>query len=424
MLEFLKKIFRSEESQSNKKLMQMSLQNIEEWLNERSKPLMDDVQQQAGQILMKVNEELQRSRFNIEVLENAKLQNPDIPFKAKQYMEGNRKAYVRSVSSFLGHMEINNRDYFYLLGFCRAFDELIGDLNKGTLRSYTILQEFFAHEAGKIAQNLKNFDNLFSELKTILNNEKLVALNGIMEKIKSLKMKAKQKINIGVDSKNAEASLKLAVEEKNSIISEIEKFSASEEHSRFLSLNEDRKSKSMAFYEDENAILQSFSSLERALRKYSHIAFGHEEIILDYLKNPIVTLANDKNLVIFDILKNLEKALVENKIQIDGKKKEKSLEEIRRLDREFLERFVKKYFSFKSEMEELENRIKATGVAEKFRNFNKQLEDSNLRIEKNGQEFEKLGNDAARLNGAIAKLNDEIENGLGSIFNEEIKIAY
>ena len=424
MLNFLKKIFMGEEGQAAKKVTQMSLQNLEEWLSERSKPLMEDVQQQAGQILMKVNEELQRARFNIDALENAKLQNPNIPFKAKQYMEGNRKAYARSVNSFLGHMEINNKDYFYLVGFCVTFDELIGDLNKGTLRSYTILQEFFTHEVGKIAQNLKNFDNLFGELKGVLNNEKLITINQAAEKIKNLKMKSRQKINLDVDSKNAEASLKLAIEEKNTLIADIEKFNSGGEHSRFLSLNEERKNKAKAFYGDENSILQSFAVIERPLRKYSHIAFDHEEIVLDYLNNPIETLANDKSLAIIDILKNIEKALAENNVQIDEKKKEKSLEEIKKLSRGFLEQFVKKYFSFRSEMEELENSINATGVAEKFKNFNKQLEDANLRIEKNGQEFEKLRNDAARLNEAITSLTNEIESYLSNIFNEEIKITY
>lgn len=423
MLKFLKKIFRGEE-QETRKVTHMSLQNLEEWLNEKSKPLMEEVQQRAGEILMKVSEEVQRARFNIDALENAKLQNPNIPFKAKQYMEGNRKAYARSVSSFLGHMEINNKDYFYLLGFCSTFEGLIADLNNGTLRSYTILQEFFAHETGKIAQNLRNFDSLFREMKTILNNERLVAVNRSIEKIKSLKAKCRQKINLDVDSKNAEASLKIATEEKNALIADIEKFNSSDAHSAFLSLNEERKAKARAFYEDENSILQIFSTLERPLRKYSHTAFGHEEIVLDYLSNPVETLANDKNLEIIEVLKELENSLMKNNIKLDDRKREKSLEEIKKLNREFLEQFAKKYFSFKSEMEELENRINATGVAEKFRSFNRQLEDVNLRIEKNGQEFEKLKNEAAKLEDSITALNNEIENQLSSLFNEEIKITY
>ena len=422
MLEFLKRIFQNEEVKEIK-LREIKLQNLEEWANEKSKPLMEELEQQIEEILMKVNEEIQRARVNVEVLENAKLQNPNIPFKAKQYMEGNRKAYIRTINSFLGHMEINNKDYFYLVDFCKFFDELINDLNKSTLRSYTILQEFFANETGKIAHNLKNFDNIFTELKSTLNNEKMVSVNNAREKIKNLKTKTKQKINLDVDFKNIEASLKLANEEKNSVLAEIERFSKSDEHNNFLKLNEEKKNKAKAFYEDENQVMQSFSVLERALRKYSHIAFEHEEIVLDYLKHPIETLANDKNLVILEILKNVGKLLNENKLQIDDKKKEKSLEEIKKLNKEFLEQFLKKYFSLKAEMEDLENKIKATGVIEKLENFNKQLEEVNLRIEKNNEEYNKLENDVIKTTNSIENLRNEIGDSVKENFGEEIKVV-
>ena len=423
MLHFrhLKKIFKNEE-QEVKKVKEIILQNMEEWLNEKSKPLMEEVWQQTEEVLMKVNEEIQRARINVEILENAKLQNPNIPFKAKQYMEGNRKAYIRAVNSFLGHMEINNKEYFYLLDFCKQFDELISDLNKGTFRSYTILQEFFANETNKIAHNLKNFDNLFKGLKSALNDDNMVAVNRAREKIQSLIAKTKQKINIDVDLKNAEADLKLANEEKDSIMVEIEKFNKSDEHSNFLKLSEDRKSKAAAFYSDENQILQSFSVLERALRKYSHIAFEHEEVALDYLKHPIETLANDKNLVILEIWKNLEKLLQEDKLQVDDRKKEKSIEEIKKLNKEFIGQFLKKYFSFKAEMKEIDNKIKASGVPEKFKSFNKRLEDINLKIEKNNEESNRLKNEVVKISNAIINLTSEIENSVNNIFDEEIKV--
>lgn len=421
MLEFLKKIFQNEE-QEPKKVREVSLQSMEEWLNEKSKPLMEEVRQQTEEMLMKINDESQRARINVEVLENARLQNQNIPFKAKQYMEGNRKAYIRAVNSFLGHMEINNKDYFYLVDFCKQFDELINDLNKGTFRSYTILQEFFANETNKIAHNLKNFDELLKELKSVLNDEKIVAANNAGEKILGLIIKTKQKINLDVDLKNAEADLRLANGEKDSIMAEIEKFNKSGEHSSFLKLNEERKCKATAFYNDENQILQSFSVLERALRKYSHIAFEHEEIVLDYLKLPLETLANDKNFIILDILKNLEVLLQENKLQVDDKKKEKSIEEVKKLNKEFLEQFLKKYFSFKAEMDETDRKIRLSGVPEKFRNFNKRLEDINLKIEKNNEEVEKLKNDSVKLQNSIANLKVDVEGSVNNIFGEEVRI--
>ena len=421
MLEFIKKIFQNEEQEA-KKLVEISLQDLEEWVEEKSKPLMDEVRRQTEEILMKVSEEVERTRFSVEILENAKLQNQNIPFKAKQYMEGNRKAYIRSVNSFLGHMDINNKDYFYLFEFCKQFDELINDLNKGTLRSYTILQEFFANETNKIAQNLRNFDKLFKELGAALNGEKMVAVNATKEKIKLLQGKARQRINLGVDFKTTEAAVKLANDEKNSIMVDIALFSKSEEHSNFINLNEERKNKERSFYEDQNQVLQSFSILERPLRKYSHIAFEHEEIVLEYLKEPVEALANDKQMKLVEVLQNLEKMLNDNQIQLDEKKKEKSVEEIKKLNKEFVGQFVKKYFSFKGEIHELENKITSTGVAEKLKDFNKKLEDVNFRIEKNNEDYGRLKNEIGKLDNSIGNLNDEIKDSIRKIFGEEIKV--
>ena len=143
---------------------------------------------------------------------------------------------------------------------------------------------------------------------------------------------------------------------------------------------------------------------------------------MDYLKQPIETLADDKNLVILEVLKNLEKLLNENKLQVDDKKKEKSLEEIKKLNHEFIEQFLKKYLSFKEELGEIDNKIKSSGVAEKFRNFNNQLEDINLSIEKYNEEFERLENDVVKLTNSIENLKNEIENDVKEIFGEEVSI--
>ena len=216
--------------------------------------------------------------------------------------------------------------------------------------------------------------------------------------------------------------MKLENEEKRNIMENIEKFNRSEEHSNFLKLSEEKKSKTASFYNDENRVLQSFSVIERPLRKYSHSAFEHEELVLDYLKSPVETLVSDKNLRILEILQNLKLALEENKIQVDDRKKEKSIEEISSLSKEFFRQFLEKYNSFKSDIDELDKKIKNSRVAEKFRNFNRQLEENNLRIEKSNEEFQRLGNDVAKLESSIENLKNEIETEIKNISGEGISI--
>lgn len=421
MLEFVKKIFKNEEPKL-KEIRKINLQEISEWLDNKSKPLIEELNFQIEKILMGINEEIQITRVNIDVLENAKLQNPNIPFRAKQYMEGNRKAYIRSVTSFLGHLEINNKDYFYLRGFCNMFDKLIIDMDKGTLRSYTILQEFFSNETNKIAQNLKNFDDIFSELKSTMDNKKVVSLNHLKEKIKELEIKINQKMNIDLDFKSIEAEFTGSNNEKEEIMKNIEKFNKDDEHINFLNLNEEKNKKTNNNDFRQNDFLQSFSFLERALRKYSHIAFDHEELVLDYLQQPIESLVKDKKLVILDILKNVESLIIENKLGIDEKKKEKPLEEIKKLNKGFFEQFLREYTVFKSELEDIEKQIKISRVPEKLKYFNISLKDINLIIERENKEFDKIKAEVVKLDKVIDELHNEIEIDIKELFNEEIKI--
>ena len=421
MLGFLKKIFKEEKQEL--KFAEVNLQNLEEWVTEKSKPLMEELTQQTESILMNVNEEIQRTRVNIELLENARLQNPDIPFKAKQYMEGNRKAHIKSVNSFLGRIEINNKDYFYLLEFCKEFDGLANEFSKATIRSHSILQEFFSNEVNGIARNIKSFDDLFKELKKCLNGRKIVEANKLKQQIENLAAKNRLKINMAVDYKNTESDLKLLINEKEEMIKEIDNFSKSEEHNNFLKLKEEKKSKEEILYNEENQILQSFAVLERPLRKYSHVVFEHEEMVISCLNHPLEFLSNDKNYTIIGILNNLQKMIFEDVIKLDERKKEKSLEEIKKLTKEFIEDFVKRYASFKSDMQKLNESIESSKVEEKFRNFNKQLESLNIKIEKTAEEFNKIKNDYEKLNASLEDLTNEIQNSIKSLFDENVKVA-
>ena len=144
---------------------------------------------------------------------------------------------------------------------------------------------------------------------------------------------------------------------------------------------------------------------------------------MDYLKDPISTLADDKGMKILEILKNLENLLNENKVQIDDRKKEKALEETKKLSKEFIEQFMKKYFSFKAEIEGIDSRIKSSRVAEKLKDYNNKLEEVNIRIDKNNEEYAKLKNDFEKLNETILTLKNDVENSVKNLFGEEVKVV-
>ena len=423
MLKFIRKIFQ-EDQKGQKESFSVSLQYLEEWVSEKSKPAFEELKQKTDEILMHVGEELERTRTDLERLENAKLQNPNIPFKAKQYMEGNRKSYSRSMNSFLGNLEINNRDFFYLTDYCDKFDQRLDELGKSTIRSYTILQEFFSNETDKVTKDIKRFDDLFRQLKSELKNEKIVSINLLKEKAQSLRLKSNARLNLQMDLKNAEASLAIAQKEKEDLMRSIESFEKSEEHNNFLKSIEDKKTRAKELRDFEDGLFQSFSVLEKALRKYSHIAFEHEEMILKYLHDPIGSISDDPELKIHNALTSLLSVLEENNLIIEEKKREKSIEEIKKLSRDFLSQFRENHFALKDGLKEVEDRLNRSGVQQKFRELNLRLQDTNLRTEKLSKECNQSKSDALKMDEAMLTLKTDIEKSVKSLFNEEINIAF
>ena len=64
------------------------------------------------------------------------------------------------------------------------------------------------------------------------------------------------------------------------------------------------------------------------------------------------------------------------------------------MDMVFLKGFSDRYSSFKSEMKEIDHKIVSSGVADRFRQLNDNLESANLRIERMNIEHGKISIDA------------------------------
>ena len=422
MLEFIRKIFREEQKEDAS--VELKLNELILWVDESSKPLMEEMAQKKEGLLMRINDEIQLTRTNLEHLQFAKLQNENIPYKAKQYMEGNRESYIRGVNSFLGKVEINNKEMPYLAAFSKEFVSISDELGKATLRSYAILQEFFANEVNAITKNIRNIDKCFKEIDILLNGEEMKDINELKNSIKSLQAMKKNALNLTLDIKSKGAGIELASRDKETLLNSIEEFNKSEEHNHFITLNEEKKNRTAYFEKSKGSLYQSFGILERPLRKYSHMAFEHEELALKYLKEPVDAILNDSNLLISHLLENMKEFIVKNKISLDEKKKEKSLEEISRLSKPFLENYRKELVSMSNDLREIEIKINQSGVAEKFKAFNKELDGINKALDIQSREFESMKSDFSKLQEDISQQKSKVEGQIRKLFGKNVVISF
>ena len=157
MLNFLKKLFAKEEIPEEN----IEIDRLNSWLDEKTKPLFEGLDNNINQIISKINDEKGKCTENLKTLENAKLQNPKIPERVKTIMEGNRDAFIKKVTFFFNNMDLkyhNDKDYNELIEKCNRIKSEIDALGKSTARSYQVLNEFFAREAENVAINIKKVE--------------------------------------------------------------------------------------------------------------------------------------------------------------------------------------------------------------------------------------------------------------------------
>jgi len=136
----------------------------------------------------------------------------------------------------------------------------------------------------------------------------------------------------------------------------------------------------MQIDEHKSKLFHSFSIIEMALKKFSRMAFENEKIINKYIENPLFLIGDDE-LKIISILKNLEKNIINNQIQLKDKKKEKTLEEIRKMNREFFDNFLQKYKGLMEELRNIDKEIGKIDIQHKINELNNKKNEDELRLE-------------------------------------------
>jgi len=331
MLQFIKNFFIKKEPQTEN----IALNELNEWLDMKTKPIFEVLRNKINEIIKEIESEKEIVFENIKKLENAKLQNPNIPERVKTITEGNRSAFVKKVTYLFNNVDLKYQNFNEIIKKCNGFEKEIDLMAKSTARSYQVLNEFFAREAENIATNIKKIETYGKDIKNLIKDHKITEIEKTKKDIIDLQTKIKLKESLSNELSEEKNNLNKLKNKLIEIESKIAQLNSSDDYKNFKTLLEERKKLDMELKDIENKLFHDFSVLEKALKKYAKIAFENEESIKDYLESPVKALINDKNIKISNILNNLEKNITDNKLELDKKKSEKSLIKIRELNKEY-----------------------------------------------------------------------------------------
>jgi hypothetical protein len=420
MLNFLKKIFAKEEVPEER----IGLDKLSSWLDEKAKPLFEDLDTYIKQVISKINEEKQRAFENIKKLEAAELQNPKIPERVKTVAEGNRTAFIKKTLFLFNnlHLEFSGKEgYINIAKKCKDTENDIDLLGKATARSYQILGQFFAREAEPIAISIKNVENFSKDIVKAINSDKISGIGKIKNNITEIKEKIRLKEDYINDLESNKNSLTEDKSKKEDIENNINQIKASEDFVNYEKYLKEKDHIGIEIQVIENLLFHDFSALDRALKKYAKTAFEDESLVMEYLDSPIKALAADNNLKIIKILDGLKRSVSENRLDLDSKRNEKTLSKIKELDNSY---FIKNKDRLRNLNERLckicleteNNRSK-----KELENYKEKLKVAELDIESTTKKISNLSSSLGEID--IEKMREMLQNEINGLLNTRLVIT-
>ncbi|MBN1644548.1 hypothetical protein JW851_00710 [Candidatus Woesearchaeota archaeon] len=317
----------------------ISIDQALKWYDKQIQPKKNQLKEKIHKAKQKIIKNIQETKQKIEILQTTELMNPNIPERAKHFLQGNREAYIKKINSFLDNL-ILPEEAEDLPGFFQEFNKQIQFLAKGIARPVQILNEFLSNETRAVSLPLGNIEKEIQKLKDMLRQLKLDEIEKTKEKISNAQNQISKKKELTEELNAIIITINKIQKENEQLTKEIELLQRDKE---LIHAKKNKNHVKEKINQMQKDLIESFSVLETALKKYEHITFKHKEIIRTYLQSPIAALMKDLHLELVPMLLDLKTSLEAGKLEMKAKKTKKTLEEINNLTKERLGRFLTEY---------------------------------------------------------------------------------
>ncbi len=397
---------------------EVSLDNLKQLTNDLINKRTEKINQNVDEIYSNIKKIKSKLKENLYSLRNAELQNKKIPTRAKQLMEGNREAYVRKVSNFIERIELPEKDnYSEIIDFTESFNENMDNLNKSSYKGYQVMKEFFYNQTTDIAMSLKQLNENVKNLNKLMKGKELSKISSIKElinnlyKSKSKKEKLKQEI---VEQKDIVEDSKNRIE---AIQKKFENIKKSTEYENYKKTYEEKEQNIKRIENEKDELIQYFAVLEKSLKKYKRDSLD-EKLIDKYLNDPNKALIND-NYDIIEVLQKLKENIENNNLGLKEKKKEKTLDVINKLDKDFLS---KKKFNLEQLARTnaiLNERLQKNKINNDYQEEKYKSEHFEKKLVKDKQKLEDLEKEKTNID--IEKIKKQIKKEFLELFKIKLK---
>ncbi|MBU0760954.1 MAG: hypothetical protein KJ600_06080 [Nanoarchaeota archaeon] len=412
--DFLKKKAEVEE----KKPEEISLSEINSWLQSKSKNTLEKVNSELEEIRKKITTEKSVLKESLKNLENAELKNKELPERAKQIMQGNRQIYLQKIETLIGNLNFPEA-LEKVASFSDSFDKELGEFDKSISKSHNILGEFFPEKAGAVSMNVKNLDKFVKDAKTAIKNSEIEKLKELENKIKQttekISSKKENKNKIKLTEKILQSS-QAGINEKEKKIEQIKRGDPYKKITGSINAEELLKQQ---IIEENSQMAHSFSEIESAMKKYENLS--ENKLAKKYLDSPLDALFEDKEFEITSLIKAIETAVKKNEIILKDKKREKILKELSSLEENRFADFLQKNKDAADKLNLLKSEIDNSQILKQVTELEDDVKRSRTAIEEDKASLEKMKKDFDEIN--VSVLTKDLEDKIRECLGEEVRIA-
>ncbi|HLC98647.1 MAG TPA: hypothetical protein VJC00_01440 [Candidatus Nanoarchaeia archaeon] len=389
------------------------------WFDEKTEPLLENIKDDIQAKFNEIRINCERARESSRALANTMLRNDKIPERAIQVMQGNREAYIKSVNLFLDQIKTPSSINMGLINdFLSRFEENLNYFTKTSSRSYYVLQEFFRDESGAIAQYIKKVDFL---ARSIFDNDyrKINAVSQKIEEIDSFLALRKKAGDLIEEEKTNYSSINAM---KKETMDKMEKLEQSRDYRELQELGKEKDRISKEIRDNEAELISLFSPIEKSMKKYEKITLYGAGILRDYIDSPLHGLMKDDGLNITEVLAKMREAVESNQLDLNDKKKERTIEALGMISKERLQQIAKKHYEHVDSMEKLKRREGINTAAQKLNELNYKLSHLDNQLERSRSTIEKISKQMERTD--IKKMISEIENDVEDLLSVRLRVRW
>ncbi|MCK4550584.1 MAG: hypothetical protein KAT91_01390, partial [Candidatus Aenigmarchaeota archaeon] len=299
-----------------------------------------------------------------------------------------------------------------------------------TQKNIYFVNMLFAKESTEITGNLKAVGSIAHESQKALQKDKnkIELISTTRETIQETKELIRAQKNENENLKQDESILKKLRNEEKETKQELNELNDGVESAQLKQLQEQLKILDTRAGRIKGNVLQMFSPLTKALKKYGRYGIGLDKEGLTtlalYIEFPFKAVLIDKDLKTLDkILENTKDLIDKGKIDLKDKQKQKTITQIDNLkNHSELNNFLDEYEKTRKLIEETENKIKDSKLNKKIDSAKQKLGDIENQMENKKQAIHKLENNLRSIDQNISHKIKELEIALKKISNKDVSI--